>query len=601
MKIPLDEVESIRFERTLALSARFVGQPNLDFTLPGLSAKKDDATPAPAAAKPGAATPKAGAEKGAMKKNASPAAAPKADAKKAETKTEPAAAKGEAKKAGAAPKQADAKKAAAPKADEKKSAAEDDALAPPPGTTITKIAKVEPKKNGIRDLQLALFGLRPAKIRQITVTCQTDGGPTSWRLDTSDSQDWPIFVRRSGTGISADLFLEPPPGDCFQKDFTIAVNYEDGQAANAQAKAAEHTVPKLAVDPKAPAVPPLDAWVHLTGDETLFGKLETIGQETLRLTTPWQDHLDIPLSRIAGIQLGLLDPKETRESFARRLKTRGSEDLLLAQTKKGEVIAIAGVMEQTDTGRLHFHYQGKSRTLALEQVEGLILAARPESPQGGELRPTFTLASGVVVSGQWKDLDSSVWKVQTAWGQDVKLPAAEIQDVRFRGGKMTYLSDLNPTKVEEAPFFGHRLGWRRDLNLLGEPLKMNGRTYERGLAVHSRCILTFDLSGRYSRFEATVGFDDAARRLGRVDCRVFADGKELYANRDLRADGPPVKLALPVAGAEQLRLQVDFGADQDTGDRVIWANARLERAAAPAARAAAAAPSSSRDATPHTR
>jgi len=622
VKIPFDEVESIRFERTRALSARFVGQPNLDFTMPGLSAKKEDATPAPEATKPGAATPKAGTDQGAMKKDSPSTAAPKADAKKddakkddakkAETKKEPAAPKDQAKKAADAPKmddakkaaalpkadakkaaalpKADAKKAAASKAEEKKSGGDDDPLAPPPGTTITKIAKVEPKKNGIRDLQLSLFGLSAAKIRQITVTCQTDRGPTSWRLDTSDSQDWPIFVRRSGTGISADLFLEPPPGDCFQKDFTIAVNYEDGQAANTQAKAAEHTVPKLAVDPKAPSVPPLDAWVYLTGDEKLFGKLETIGQETLRLTTPWQDHLDIPLSRIAGVQLGLLEPKETRDSFAKRLKTRGSEDLLLAQTKKGEVIAISGVVEQTENGRLHFRYQGRSRTLLLEQVEGLILAARPDSPQADELRPTFTLADGIVVSGQWKDLDASVWKLQTAWGQDVKLPAAEIQDVRFHGGKMTYLSDLNPSKVEEAPFFGHRLGWRRDLSLLGEPLKMNGRTYERGLAVHSRCILTFDLNGRYSRFETVVGFDEAARAAGRVDCRVFADGKELYANRDLRADGSPVKLVLPVAGAEQLRLQVDFGADQDTGDRVIWANARLHRAPATATSAVTATP-----------
>src|SRR5262249_23104825 len=109
------------------------------------------------------------------------------------------------------------------------------------------------------------------------------------------------------------------------------------------------------------------------------------------------------------------------------------------------------------------------------------------------------------------------------------------------------------------------------------PLRMNGQTYDRGLAVHSRCILTYDLNGKYSTFEALVGFDDAAKGQGRVDCRVFADGKELYSNLDLRADGPPVKLALPVAGAEQLRLCVDFGRGQDTGDRVIWANARLSR------------------------
>ena len=81
------------------------------------------------------------------------------------------------------------------------------------------------------------------------------------------------------------------------------------------------------------------------------------------------------------------------------------------------------------------------------------------------------------------------------------------------------------------------------------------------------------LSGRYSTFEALVGFDDASKGKGRVDCRVVADGKELYANPDLRADGPPVKLKLPVAGAEQLRLRRGFrsrsgyGRPRDLGER----------------------------------
>ena len=210
VRMPLDEIESIRFERTPTMTARFMGQPNLDFTMPGLSAKKDEAK-------------KDDSNKGDTKN--SDATAKKGDAKKADTK--PA----QAKNAGAAPKD-----------DAKKADGSDDVLAPPPGTTApTKIPKVDPKKNGIRDLYLSLSGLREAKIRQVTVNCQTDKGPTSWRLDTTDSQDWPLVIRRSGTEMSADLFLEPPPGDCYQKDFTIAVNYEDGQAANTTAKAGEHT------------------------------------------------------------------------------------------------------------------------------------------------------------------------------------------------------------------------------------------------------------------------------------------------------------------------------------------------------------------------
>jgi hypothetical protein len=389
-------------------------------------------------------------------------------------------------------------------------------------------------------------------------------------------------IHRAGTDLSADLFLEPPPGDCFQKNFTINLNYEDGQGANANIQADKHSDPKLAVDPKAPAVEPTDAWIHLTGEEKVFGKLGDINpaKETVRLTTPWQDQLEIPLARVAGIHFGLLDRKETTESFAKRLKTRGPEDLLLAQTKKGEVLAIPGILEGTEADRLRFQYQGRTRTLPLKQVEGLVMAARPESPPE-ELRPTFSLPGGVTVSGRWKDLDSSTWKVETPWGQELKLPAAEIQGVWFRGGKMTYLSDLNPSKVEETPFFSHKFPWRRNVNLLGEPLKMNGATFERGLAVHSRCILTYDLNGRFATFEALVGFDDAVQGKGRVDCRVFADTKEIYANPDLRADAPPVKLSLPVSGAEQLRLLVDFGRGADTGDRVIWANARLYRQAPP--------------------
>ncbi len=89
--------------------------------------------------------------------------------------------------------------------------------------------------------------------------------------------------------------------------------------------------------------------------------------------------------------------------------------------------------------------------MPLKQVEGLIMAARPESPRPDELRPTFTLPGGVVVSGRWKDLDTSVWKIESAWGQALNLPAAEIQGVRFGGGKMTYLSDLTPEQGRGNP------------------------------------------------------------------------------------------------------------------------------------------------------
>lgn len=512
--IPLDEVEVIAVEKASTLSGRVLGQPNLDFTMPGVAEDKD------------------GKAKGAAKA--------------------------------------------------------DDVLAPPPGTVAAaKIPKLEPKPNGICDLHLTLSNLRTAAVKQVTITAQTDKGPTAWRLDTSDSRDWPLVLRRAGTESWADLYLEPPAGDLKGKDLTVNVTYGDGQNANATVKVEKSTDPKRAFDPKAPA-PSLDARVYLTGGEQLFGKFEGLGEESLRLRMPWGDRLAVPLAHVVGVYMGLAEHKESPESFALRLRTRGTEDLLLARSTDGEVIAISGVAEGTEGEKLRFHFREKTRTLALKQVEGLVLAARPEPERPDGLRSTFSMAGGLVISGEWKGLDAKTWKVETNWGQGLDLPAAEVRGVRFRGGQMTYLSDLEPGKVDETPFLGRRNPWRKDVNLVGAPMKMDGRTYERGLAVHSRSALTYDLNGKYATFEALVGFDESARNVGRVDCRVFADGKELYANPDLRGDAPPVKLVLPVAGAGRLKLVVDFGPDQDTGDRVIWANARLFRKAPPAATAASA-------------
>ncbi len=516
-KVPLDELEWITFERASTLSGRVAGQPNLDFTMPAPADPNKDGNAKPAAAKPD-----------------------------------------------------DAKPAAPAKAD--------DVLAPPPGTApaAARIAKLDPKPNGIRDLHMSLSGLRKAAIKQVTVSAQTDKGATNWRLDTSDSHDWPLVLRRAGNESWADLFLEPPPGDLKGKALTVNVTYQDGQNGNATIQAEQSTDPKLAFDPKIPA-PSFDARVYLTGGEQLFGKFEGLGSESLRLRTPWGDPLVVPLAYVAGVYMGLPEHKESTKSFERRLRNRGVEDLLLGRSNDGEVVAISGVAEGTEGDKLRFQFQEKVRTLSLKQVEGLVLAMRPEPERPEGLRPTFSIAGGLVVSGLWKTLDAKTWKIETAWGEVLDLPAAEVRDVRFRGGRATYLSDLAPSKVEETPYLGRRNPWRKDVNLFGAPLKMAGRTYDRGLAVHSRSALTYDLNGHFATFEALVGFDESAKGVGRVDCRVFADDKEIYANPDLHADAPPSKLSLPVAGAERLKLVIDFGPDQDTGDRVIWANARLLR------------------------
>jgi hypothetical protein len=501
-RIPLNEVESITFERAATLQVRYQGQANIDLT--------------------------------------GPAGTPSADDKSA------------------------------------KKGAGDDLSLPPPGTVAAvQSPKVEPKPSGIRDMRLALSNLMDAAIQQVVIQGQTDKGQVSWQLDTTGSTAGPISLRRAGNASWADLFFEPPAeGDCKDKQFQVNVTYANGQSANAQFQIKESVDPKLKFDPASPS---LEALVYMVDDERLTGRLDAISESALTLNTPWGDSLDIPLTRIRGVYVGMPDHKESPEAFARRLESPGAEDLLLARAKDGEVVAIAGIVEGLKANTLSFQYKGKTRTLALKQVEGFVLANRPPPEPPDEVRATFMLPGGIAVSGRWKSIEAETWSVEAPWGQLMKLPSAEIQSVRFRGGVMSYLSDLEPSEVEQTPYFGRVVPYRRDVNLEGNPLKLGDNRFDKGLAVHSRTALTYDLDRRFSSFQATIGFDATGKQKGRVDCRILADGKELYANPDLRADTPPVDLNLDIKGVEQLQLIVDFGPDEDTGDRVIWADARVFR------------------------
>ena len=105
----------------------------------------------------------------------------------------------------------------------------------------------------------------------------------------------------------------------------------------------------------------------------------------------------MPLARVVGVHFGLPDRKESPESFARRLKSRGTEDLLLAQDEGRRGRRDPGHRGGDRGDRLRFRYQDKSRTLPLEQVEGLVMAARPGARAPPDDRsPDFSLPAAVV-------------------------------------------------------------------------------------------------------------------------------------------------------------------------------------------------------------
>lgn len=113
----------------------------------------------------------------------------------------------------------------------------------------------------------------------------------------------------------------------------------------------------------------------------------------------------------------------------------------------------------------------------------------------------------------------------------------------------------------------------------GEPIRVGGRSYARGLGVHADSELRFPLDGRFASFHVVPGPDDAHR--GELAMKILVDGREVFTTgpTNSRADVERKAVEIPLAGAKALTLIVDSLGDRG-GDHASWADAWLVRAKA---------------------
>jgi len=251
-----------------------------------------------------------------------------------------------------------------------------------------------------------------------------------------------------------------------------------------------------------------------------------------------------------------------------------SHDYLVAEDAKGNWVPAAGVLKSIADGKVRFEYEGEVRTIAVSAVRAIELArmVREADPPIGYLvgRDGSTVGfTSLGLAGASLSL--------AADGLSAKaVDLAAVAEIRFVSDRSAYLSELEPVKVVQVGLFDVAFSYRRDRSTAGSPLRVGGVTYAKGLGLHSRCELAYDLAGEYATFAAVAGIDDAAAGRGNAELRVLGDGKELIKPVKLLGRGEPVPVRCDVAGVKHLTLLVDFGDDRvDVGDHVSLAEARL--------------------------
>ncbi len=443
--------------------------------------------------------------------------------------------------------------------------------------------------NGIQDIHLRADALSGKPLKQIVVLCRFPKMLRVWRLDTSQSPHWRLAVERSATDRKADLYLEPAADDSFGMKFEATFTYDDGSTTKATVSGTTHTSDKQKLDSgakpgQASGAQPAAAAsgnceVFLNDQGRLQGNVLRLSGEVIVLETSWKAEVEVPLLHVRGVWFGNSGPSGARAEFDKQLTAPVADDAILLTAPDKSLAQIAGDVLGLADDRLQVRYEGEERSIKRERLLGLVFAAHARALPFAGVYQSFLLAQGQSFAGRWVGVQGAELEIEMPWQARWRLPASAVGQARIRNGRLVSLADMEPVSVEETSYFSRVVPWQREQGFDGAPPAMKGKQPLRALAVHSRCVLHYALDEQFEKFRTTVGFDDSSQGRGRVVCRVMADGRELFAQADLRADQDPVAVDVDVKGAKQLTLEVDFGENEDIGDRVLWTEPRLFRAA----------------------
>lgn len=289
--------------------------------------------------------------------------------------------------------------------------------------------------------------------------------------------------------------------------------------------------------------------------------------------------VDVAFTALSGIIFDSNAPVELREDFAARLRTRSAGRDTLVLVQGGKPVPVQGSLEKLTAAGWEFSFSGKIRSGDFGQAYGVVFGAPAAAPvrapaalitiDGGRFR-------GRIVSADAENLTFD----STAFAAAV-FPWRVIRSVDLQSERVEFLSDLVPSRIEQQSMPGANWKPRMNMTVTGKPIRLGGKVYGKGIGVHARNRMMFDLNGEFERFSADVGIDDSTGDAGSVVFRVIADEKLLFESSVMRGGAAPASISVNVSGAKTLVLLCEEADNLDLADHAVWANAMLVRPSRP--------------------
>ena len=388
------------------------------------------------------------------------------------------------------------------------------------------------------------------------------------------------------TGIDADMNLKMAPADGVPPTIPCRsiAEIRFGPPGHSDAPTLRPSDPPT---PRRPLPHPEDIQVVLVNGDTLLGTLEPAEGDLLPVRSESLGVVKLRLESLSEVVF---------------LANRKALPAQKPDTSQGDVaVPVKGGLNfgsVTAIGRAGVEFYSKvfqqAETYTPDQLAAVYFTRLTDpAPEPETLLAIAIAADGSTFRGRIEGFTEGKLRLATfhrAPGPDGKplvleIPADRLATIYFKNGDVVYASDLDPVRTDEYPLMIRPVKapanepalfkYRRDRSVEGNRLSIRGREFRKGLGVHARSELVYPAAGRFKTFAATVGIDDERGGSGSGVFVVKADGKEIYRGELLHGISSAADLSVPVAGAKEVTLLVEFGDDGGVHAHADWGGARF--------------------------
>ena len=300
--------------------------------------------------------------------------------------------------------------------------------------------------------------------------------------------------------------------------------------------------------------------------------------------------VDASVESINAVRLQAENPSFTQQWNTFLKRDAEKDNLVVAKRDGSGLDFLAGIVSNVTMTQVEFLLDGETIPVPAERVYGIVFARTKKAVTPATIQ--LTSAIGDRLSAKSITLEGDQFKAETAWGQTVLIASSSLRKIDLSSGRIQFLSDMpalaerfDGVDPENSLFTGlidadqQKLlfGPQRNITIERQSkLRLRGREFSKGLCIHSKTEMQWDLEKKFSALECLVGIDDEVAFNGShaVALKISGDGNVLFEKLIATTDDP-LPLRLSLEGVSTLTVLVDFGDGSSVCDWLNIADAKL--------------------------